>query len=301
MQRERRATYTHPMTAEREKDGAARLSLAYNLLATAGKIVAAALTGSVGLAGEAAHSAVDVVSSGIALLSVRYAARPPDEDHPYGHGKVEAVSALAEAGLLFLTAGPLVVASVGRLISGGAVERVELGAGVMAVSAVSAFVVAARVSAVARRTGSPALEGNGHHLRADGLTSLGVLAGLLATRLTGWNGADGLVGTVLGVSMVVAGGRLGVGAVQQLLDRALPADEQAKIRAILDADPGVISHHALRGRHLGSDHDVDVHVVVARDWSVVQAHDLADRLETEIEAALAPCRAVIHIDPLDEG
>lgn len=283
------------------KDRAAAVSLAYNVVATAAKAVGAIFTGSVSLASEAAHSAVDILASGVAWLSVRYAARPPDDEHPYGHGKMEAVTGLAESILLIVTAVAIFVTAIGRLFTKGEIVRIDLALAIVVASCVTSFLAGRYVLAVARRESSVALVGNGQHLLVDFWTSLGVLVGLLITRLTGWGGADAAVAILLSLFMLAGVVRVGNEALQQLLDRLLPDDEMARVAEIIEAEPGVLSYHRLRGRHSGSVHEFDVHVVVDADWSLRQAHDLADRLEKKICRALAPARAIVHVDPFEPG
>ncbi|MGV3617488.1 MAG: cation diffusion facilitator family transporter [Fimbriimonas sp.] len=287
------------MDKERQKRRAATVSLAYNASLTAIKLVAAAITGSVSLLSEGVHSATDVVASTFSLISVRAAALPPDEEHPYGHGKIESVAGFGEAILLLGIVAYIVFEAVQRLIYGGGVQSLDVGLAVMAVSAVTSLFVARYVSKVGERTDSLALRSNGQHLMVDFWTSVGVLVALAITRATGWERADAVCALAFAAWIAYGAWGMVCEAFDQLIDRALPAEEMAAIAAIMDEERGCLSWHRLRARHSGSTHYVDVHVVVPREWSVVQAHDLADRLEKKIEARLAPAVAVIHVDPFD--
>jgi cation diffusion facilitator family transporter len=281
------------------KRRAAAVSLIYNVTLTVLKLIAAAVTGSVSLLSEGVHSATDVVASTFALLSIRAASVPPDEDHPYGHGKIESVASFGEAVLLLGIVAYIVFEAVQRLVRGAAVQSLHIGLVVMAVSSISSLAVARYVCAVGRRTDSLALRSNGQHLMVDFWTSVGVLIALGVTRLTGWEQADAFFALLLAAWIAFGAWKMVGESFDQLVDRALPPEEMKAIVAILDAERGCLSWHKLRARHSGSTHYVDVHVVVPRDWSVVQAHDLADRLEKTIEARLAPAVAVIHVDPFD--
>jgi len=281
------------------KQRASSVSVGYNVGATAIKLIAAILTGSVGLMGEAVHSLTDIVASLFAYFSIRAAAAPPDDDHPYGHGKIESFAALAEAVFLIFIVGFIGYASMVRLIHHSPVEKAEVGLIVMAVSAGSAFLVGRYVAEIGRRSGSLALQSNAQHLFVDGWTSVGVLLTLAIVHFTGWSAADGILGIGIAAWLGYSSWKMLHESFEQLIDRRIPDHEIAQVEHILRSDHEVLSFHRLRTRHIGSVHHVDVHVVVPANWSLVQAHEVADRLEEAIERELAPAHAVIHVDPFD--
>ncbi len=285
----------------RLKKRAAGISLAYNVTLTLLKLAAAVLTGSVALLSEAIHSATDIVASGIALVSVRAASAPPDEDHPYGHGKIESLAGFGESILLLIIVCYVVFESVQRLIRGVEVQNLDVGLWVMAFSAVTSFFVSRHVGAISKRTGSLALASNSQHLMVDCITSVGVLGALVVTKMTGWEQADPAFAILLAGWMAVGAWRLARQAFDQLVDRALTEDEIEQIRGLVNSQVGVLDCHRLRTRLSGDTRYIDMHIVVPRDWSVVQAHDLADGLEKSIADAMAPAVVVIHVDPFDEG
>jgi cation diffusion facilitator family transporter len=182
-----------------EKRRAAAASLAFNVLSTVFKLVAAVLTGSVALLSEAVHSMTDVVASAIAFVSVKVAAAPPDEEHPYGHGKVESLAGFGESILLLLIVIYIVVQSVERLITGVEIQRLDFGMLVMAASALGAVAVGHFVARVGKKTHSLALLSNGQHLRVDAVTSLGVLISLAITSITGWKQADAVAAILIAI------------------------------------------------------------------------------------------------------
>jgi cation diffusion facilitator family transporter len=283
------------------KQRAAQWSLIYNVVATIAKAVGAALTGSVSLISEAAHGATDVVSSIVAYASVRASATPPDEEHPYGHGKIETLAGLGEAVLLLAIVIFIGVEAVQRLLHPSPVESLGWGIGIMAASAVTSFVAAAHVGRVGRETESVALQSNGQHLRIDAWTSVGVLIALAVVHFTGWSGADSVCAIIFAAWMGWEAWQLAHRAFHDLIDHRVTDAELARVRAVLDGTPGVIGHHALRTRHSGSMHYVDVHVVVPRHWTVVEAHDLADGIEKRIAEVLHPAEVVVHVDPEPEA
>ena len=287
------------MQEDRAKRQAATLSLAYNAVATVAKLVAAILTGSVSLLSEAIHSATDVVASTFAYFSVRAASVPPDEDHPYGHGKMESVASFGESILLLGTVIYILVEAAQRLHGNAEVKKLDLGLIVIGLSAFTSFLVARRVSRIGEETGSLALKSNGQHLMVDFWTSVAVFGALGVTHWTKWAEADAVFAFGFGLWIAFGAWKMFRESYDHLVDRALPAEEMKALETILNEESGCISWHKLRGRHSGSTHYVEAHVVVPREWSVVQAHDIADRLEKRIQKELAPAVAIIHVDPFD--
>ena len=292
-------TRQDPAISARLKNRAAALSLVYNITLTVIKLVAAVLSGSVSLLSEATHSATDVVASGIAFVSVRAAAVPPDDEHPYGHGKIESLAGFGESILLLMIVAYVGFESVQRLIRDTPIQNVDFGIWVMAFSVVTSFLVSRFVGSAGKLTGSLALESNSQHLMMDCVTSLGVLAALYVAKTTGWNKADPAFAIVLAVWMAYGAWKLARRAFDQLIDRRLDDKEIAKITRMIDAHPGVLGHHRLRTRLSGDTRYIDFHLVVPNEWSVTLAHDAADDLERQLEKEFAPAVVVIHVDPYD--
>ena len=283
----------------RDKMRAASVSLGTNALLTALKAAGAALTGSVGLLSEAVHSGADLVSSTLVLASVHVAAAPPDEDHPYGHAKVENISGLAEAAVLGLLGIYVIAQGVEHLWRHVALERVNVGLEIAAACAVLSGIAGFYIQLVGKRTRSAALRANGLHLLSDLATSAGVAIALLTVKLTNIQWADGAIGLVLGTWLVFSAFRVGYEAFQQLIDRRLPDADVTRIRTIVEAEASLISYHRLRTRLSGNLRYIDFHVVVPNTWSVVEAHQVVDGLERNLREELTPAVIVIHVDPFD--
>lgn len=290
----------NPETSDAKRLGAS-VSVAFNILSTLFKFIAAAVTGSVGLFSEAVHSATDLISSLIALISVRVAAAPPDEEHPFGHGKIESLTGFGEAIMIFVIVVYILVEAVQRLLSKHvlAVGTLTFGLAVMGLSAVGSLAVSVYIRSIATKTGSTALHVNSQHLRIDFITSLGVFAGLAITKITGWSYADPVVAIILAIWIAIGAVQLCLRAFNELIDIRLPGVEIAQIEQMIADEKQVLSYHRLRTRRSGSVRNIDFHIVVPSEWSVVQAHNLADDLEKKIRAALAPADVVIHVDPYD--
>lgn len=278
---------------------AAAWSLAFNVGQTFLKLGAAGLTGSVSLLGEAIHSAADILASLIAYLGIKKASEPPDDEHPYGHGKLESLAGFAESILIVLTVLYVATEAIRHLIYGGNTQKLESGMVVLAVTATGGFLLSRIVKKVAVEENSLALLADAQHLSIDFVTTVGVLVALAVTHFTKWANADPVFALLLCGHMLYSGWKLGHEAVQQLIDRRLSDDDMALIENILSTEKRMLSYHRLRTRLSGNTRYVDLHAVVPNDWSVVQAHELADSLEERIETALSPCVAVIHVDPFD--
>lgn len=285
--------------ADRAKRRAAVVSLGYNLVAAGVKLAAALITGSVSLLSEAIHSATDVVASLFAYLGVRVGATPPDPRHPYGHGKVETLAGFGEAVLLIVIVGYLLFEGGRRLIVGSELEQLEWGVAVMALSTLTSFAVGHYVWRTGKRTDSLALMSNGQHLMIDFWTSLGVLVALSVIYFTGWVFVDALLAMGIALWLFRGAWRLAARAFHELIDQALPEEELAQIDQILRAEPNLLSYHHLRTRRSGAMRYVEVHIVLPHEWSLQQAHAVADALECTIERALAPAEVTIHMDPYD--
>ncbi len=282
---------------DKKAQSAARLSLLYNIVQTAMKLVGATLTGSVSLLSEGLHSLSDVLSSFISFVSVKASSAPPDEEHPYGHGKIDTLAGLSEAIVLFLFAIYTAVISTQKFFKSPEVVKVDVGLYIVLACTVLGALVMSNIKKAAKETGSFALQSNVQHLAVDMLTSIGVLLALLVTKYSGWHYADPLFGLLLSMWLGYSSIKMIHRAFDEVIDRHIDPSELAKIKDILAKEPDLISFHKLRTRHSGNWHYVDVHIVVPRDWSVVQGHELADRIEKGIESELAPAVCTIHVDP----
>ena len=280
-----------------QAQSAARVSLVYNVVQTALKLAGAALTGSVSLLSEGLHSLSDVLSSFISFVSVRASAAPPDEEHPYGHGKIDTLAGLSEAIVLFLFAIYTAVISSQKFFKDAEVVKVDVGLYLVLACTLLGGLIMTYIKRAAKETGSFALLSNVQHLTVDMMTSVGVFAALLITKFSGWRYADPLFGLLLSIWLGFSSVKMIHRAFDEVIDRHIDPAELEKIKEILAAEPDLISYHKLRTRHSGNWHYVDVHIVVPRDWTVVQGHELADRIEKGIERELNPAICTIHVDP----
>ncbi|HEY3249138.1 MAG TPA: cation diffusion facilitator family transporter [bacterium] len=256
------------------------------------------LTGSVGILSDAAESVVNVIAANVALVSLVVAVRPPDEGHPYGHGKAEYVSGITEGSLIVLAGAWVLVTAVLRLLNPASLRNLDAGLIVLAVAATANYLTARFLLRVSADADSMALEADARHLLADVLTTVAVFAGLGLVWLTRVPWLDPVVGIL--VSLHILGMGLGVyrRSLGGLMDTSLPAAEEATIKAILDAHRDeIVDYHAFRARKAGSRRFIDLHLVLHRTMTVGQSHALTDHLEDHIKAELPGTDITIHVEP----
>ena len=284
------------------KTSAAGLSILSNSALITLKVVVGLVTGSVSVLSEGIHSGVDLLAALIAFFSIRSAVKPPDEDHQFGHGKIENVSGTIEALLIFVAAALIVYQAAEKIRAGTGLVSIDLGIGIMAVSAVVNFFVSRHLHKVARSTDSVALEADAWHLTTDVYTSLGVMAGLVVVRLTGLSILDPII--AIGVAALILRAAWGITrkSVGGLLDVRLPITEEEIIKASITEHLGeVVGFHKLRTRKSGSQRHIDVHLVLPKSTTLEEAHSLCDHLERDIREKLPDVLITIHCEPCEEA
>jgi cation diffusion facilitator family transporter len=281
------------------KTSAALLSVFSNALLIALKLAAAAITGSIAILTEAIHSMIDLMASFVALISVRRADVPPDEDHQYGHEKAENLAATIEGMLILVGAGIIIFEATRRLATGVEVDSLGIGIAVIAFSIVVNVGVSGLLSRRAKTLGSPALEGDAAHLRADALTSLGVLAGLALVEITDEPAWDAIAAIVVAIAIVVSGVRIMRRSSSVLMDEAPPPEELDHIEAVIarTRPPEMLGYHKLRARRAGARRWIDLHVQFRAGTSLERAHDAAHELRDAIRAEMPRSDVLIHIEP----
>jgi cation diffusion facilitator family transporter len=279
----------------------AALSVVSNSFLILLKVIAGSITGSVSILTEAVHSSIDLVASVVAFISVRKSGEPADESHRYGHEKMENLAAALEGILILVGSAVIGFQAVRHLAQRQHVERLGLGIAVVAFSMVVNLVVSTVIARTARRTNSPALEGDAAHLRTDALTSLAVLVGLALVAITGAQWLDPVVALIVAGSILVTGVRLLNQSSRVLIDESLPADEVTAIRGAIEefATRGVVGYHELRTRQAGARRYVDLHVQFRRGTSLEDAHRTAHELQDVIGARLGGADVLIHLEPQD--
>ena len=283
----------------RTKTGAAALSIASNSLLIALKIAAGAITGSIAIITEALHSMIDLVASVIAFFAVRRSDVPADEDHPYGHERVENLAAAIEGMLILVGAAVIIYEATRRLVDHSEVESLGIGIAVIGFSMVANVIVSTVLYRRAREHGSAALEGDAAHLKADALTSGGVLLGLALVEITGEPAFDAIAALCVAAAIVVSGIRILSRSSRVLVDEAPPPEDLDAIEAAIAAarPPEMVGYHKLRARRAGATLHIDLHVQYRKGTSLERAHELAHALRESIERETDADDVLIHVEP----
>ncbi|MEO8486829.1 MAG: cation diffusion facilitator family transporter [Betaproteobacteria bacterium] len=277
------------------------LSIGASIVIIALKGFAYWLTGSVALLSDAIESLVNLAAACVALVALRLAARPADEEHPYGRGKAEYFSSGFEGGMILVAALAIIATAIERLLHARGLEHVGIGIGVSLVATVVNFAVARILFAAGRRHDSIALEADARHLLTDVWTTVGVVVGVGVAAWTGWPWLDPAIAIAVAVNIVWVGWRLMQRSAVGLMDAALPAIELDAIRAVLDRYRAQgIDYHALRTRRAAARRFIEFHVLVPGAWTVQQGHALVERIEGEIRERLARTTIVVHLEPLED-
>jgi cation diffusion facilitator family transporter len=265
------------------------------------KLIAWYVTGSVALLSDALESTVNIIAAVIAFYVIRYAQRPADEDHQYGHHKAEYISAVVEGVLIIVAAMLIVQEAWGALFDPRLPDAPVLGLFINGVAGVVNFLWATLLIRVGKAQRSPALSADGHHIMSDVVTSAGVLVGLVLAIVTGYAILDPLMAIFVAINILFQGYKVISHSVGGLMDRALEQDDIDAVRkAISDNTSGVLDVHDLRTRQAGSAAFVAFHIVVPADMSVSKAHDICDRMEDAIKAILPGASIAIHVEPESE-
>lgn len=277
------------------KTKTARLSVISNSLLIIMKLTVGLLTRSVSIISEAIHSAMDLIAAVIAFSAVKISGTPADERHPFGHGKIENVSGVIEAVLIFVAAGWIVFEAVKKLLHPEEPGVLGLGILVMAVSAVVNALVSRRLYKVAKLTDSVALEADALHLKTDVITSAGVALGLALMWLTGWYILDPLIAILVAMLIIYESWMLLRKAFFPLLDTALSQEELTKLREILEQMD--VTYHDLRTRAAGHQRFVEFHLDVPPQETIETIHRQCDIIEERIGREFRDVSVVIHPEP----
>ena len=280
------------------KSRVAKLSIMSNSVLIVLKLGVGIMSGSVSIISEAIHSSVDLVAAVVAYIAVKFADKPPDKSHPYGHEKIENVSAVFETILIFFASAFIIKEAVHKLIAHSAVTSVRLGFVVMGVSAVVNYFVSKKLYAVAKEEGSAALEADALHLKVDVYTSLGVALGLLAIWITGLKFLDPLIAIIVALFILKEAFEMLSSSFGPLVDMPIDDADISKINNILAGYTDVlIDFHELRTRKAGNVKHIDLHILTPQKMTVREFHDICDKIEKDIEAAINNTKVIIHGEP----
>lgn len=282
------------MSAKKSK--VASISVMAAVVLVSMKLLVGVATGSLGILSEALHSALDFLAALITWVSVKLSDKPADSDHNFGHGKIENFSALLEALLLLATCAWIVYEALSRLFSGNTHIDVGVWSYVVVIASIAIDSWRSReLMRAAKKYKSQALEADALHFSTDILSSFVVLLGLVCANF-GYFFADSVA--ALGVALIViwVSLRLSMRAVNSLLDKA-PEGLHESVEKIISGVDGVVCLHDLRVRSVGPEYEIDVNVHVDPKLSLVDAHDISERVERAVSQKLGNIIINVHIEP----
>ncbi|SFG63087.1 cation diffusion facilitator family transporter [Methylobacterium gossipiicola] len=281
---------------------AALASAGVGALVTAIKFAAFALTGSLALYSDALESIINVAAAAFAFVALRVAARPADEDHPYGHHKAEYFSAVIEGALIIAAAMLILREAFHGILDPKPLDAPIMGLAVNGVATVINAAWALYLLGRAKAWRSPALDADARHVLADVVTSAGVLVGLGLVLLTGAAVLDPIIAGLVALNILWSGWTMVRDSVSGLLDRAAPAEMVNQIRELISIHgAGALEAHDVRTRHAGQATFIDFHLVVPGEMTVRDSHEICDRLEAAIEGAVEGAVVVIHVEPGEQA
>jgi cation diffusion facilitator family transporter len=277
------------------------LSIGAAIATIALKFGAYLLTNSVGFLSDALESGVNLVAAIGAVWALTYAAKPPDDEHVFGHSKAEYFSSGFEGALILVAAVSIAIAAIPRLLNPQPLEQISIGLVLSLVASAINGGTAFILFRAGKRLHSITLRADAHHLLTDVWTSVGVIIGLLLVSATGWLILDPLIALLVAVNIVWTGVKLIQESGSALLDASIPLEERQMINEILFAyDRNQVQFHAIRTRMAGARRFVSFHILVPGGWSVQQGHDLCEEVESAICHALPHMNVLTHLEPLED-
>ena len=276
---------------------AALASVTVALVLLVAKAWAAYQTGSTAMLGSLADTALDVIASLTTLVGVRIAAIPADSDHRFGHGKAEALVALAQIVLITVSAIGIAVRAFDRLINGAQTQAMADGIAVSFLAITMTFVLLWYQRRVIARTGSVAIKTDNVHYKSDLMLNGSVIVALLLEQALHVTGADAVFGVGIALWLLWGAYRASTEAVAQLMDQEWPEKERQEFLAAAAAYPELQGLHDLRTRKSGTLRFVQFHVWVPADWTVQEAHDRLDAVEEDLQQRFPGTEILIHVDP----
>jgi len=278
------------------------LSILAAVLTISLKAAAYFYTGSIGLLSDALESVINLAAAIIALIMIKIAASPPDDDHAFGHDKAEYFASGIEGTLIFIAAGGIAFTAIPRLFAPQPIENLGIGLIVSLVATLINFVVGRLLIKVGKQNRSIVLEADGRHLMTDVWTSVGVIVGIVVVGFTSWLILDAVIALIVALNIVWTGFQLVKRSALGLMDTAIPPETTQEIVSILDGfvEKQGIDYHALRTRQSGARHFISVHILVPDEWSVQKGHDLTEEIELEICRVVPESTVFTHLEPLED-
>ncbi|MGL4992139.1 MAG: cation diffusion facilitator family transporter [Sarcina sp.] len=281
-----------------KKSRVAFLSIMSNSLLIVLKLVAGILSGSVSIISEAIHSSVDLVASIVAFFSVRMSSKPADNEHPYGHGKIENISGVIEGVLILAASIMIIYEAIRRLFTPEPISHTYVAMIVMFVAAIINLIVSRILYKVGKSEDSMALQADALHLKTDVYTSAGVGIGILLITLTGIHSLDSIVAIAVALLIIKEAIELIFNGFNEILDKRLCNEDEVEIKKVIENfSNSYVDYHKLKTRKSGNVKHVDFHMTLNPDLTVKQAHDIIGHIKKAMNEKFKNTRVTIHIDP----
>ena len=276
-----------------------KLSIATAVATIALKVIASAVTGSVGFLSDALESGVNLVAAVVGFVAIKIAAKPADANHQFGHGKAEYVSALVEGVMIFVAAAMIIYMAIRRFLDPQPLEQPGLGLLLSLVASLLNLGVGPLLVRAGRQHRSATLQADGKHLLTDVWTSVGVLLGIGAVSLTDWLWLDPAIAFAVGLNILWTGYKLLKESLSSLLSESLPKEEHAQLDALLNEleDHHQVSFTSRRTVAAGRQRLVYLTMDVPGEWTVLHSHTIADRIEDAIDELFPGAEVFIHVEP----
>ena len=287
------------MRLETQKKFAAGLSITSNTFIIITKIIAGMISGSISIISEAIHSFSDFLASILTFFAVTRSAEPADKEHPFGHGKYEDMSGFIEGGLIIFAGLYIIYESSSKLISGYTMEAESmLGIYVMAFAVLANFLVSRYLFYVAKQSDSVSLRADAEHLQTDIFSSLGVLAGLVLIKLTGYTILDPIIAIIVAVIILKAGFSISKETLNNLLDGSISTEDIEKIETVLKNNTVIKGYKNIKGRKSGQYKEIELTILFNPDMKISCCHNICDQIENDIKSELGNVTTTIHAEPM---
>ena len=287
------------MRLETQKKFAAGLSITSNTLIIITKIIAGMVSGSISIISEAIHSFSDFLASILTFFAVTRSAEPADKEHPFGHGKYEDMSGFIEGGLIIFAGLYIIYESSSKLISGYTMEAESmLGIYVMAFAVLANFIVSRYLFYIAKKSDSVSLRADAEHLQTDIFSSLGVLAGLVLIKLTGYTILDPIIAIIVAVIILKAGFSISKETLNNLLDGSISTEDIEKIETVLKNNTVIKGYKNIKGRKSGQYKEIELTILFNPDMKISCCHNICDQIENDIKSELGNVTTTIHAEPM---
>lgn len=289
------------MISSNRKVRVALLSIISNATLIIFKIVAGIISGSVSIISEAIHSSMDLLASIIAFFSVKASSKPADDDHPFGHGKIENISGVIEGVLILVASIMIIVQAIKKIYNPRPIENEWVAILVMFISGFINFIVSTKLYKVGEEEDSMALKADALHLKTDIYTSLGVGIGILLIKITKIHILDSIVAILVAFLIIKEAVELTKNGFDELIDKRLSDEEEKEIKGIIErCKSDFIDYHKLKTRKSGNVKHIDFHITLDKNTTVKEAHDIIGDIKKEMNKSIKNSRVTIHIDPSND-